>query len=391
MRVVFANMPGDISWQIETPLGGLRAPVCLAHALQPMGFEVAIAANCSSRKNEILGVPLWAIGDDKLGTWKKCLEGAGKIDVLIALSRLDLLQFGLGFRQISWNHNPSVLFGVPEFGRPLYFVTQKLVCPSQSSAQQQSKWGFPANNIEVIPNGLDHSIFHSRQMAPEEDRLLRFIFIGSCSPWKGFDIALEAFLKIQKKYPSATLQVFGDSPRWPVERYAPTMSMALNQQGNFNWERIQDQYPCVSYRGLCQPPEIAFELRRSGFLICPSRHEETFALAPLEAQACGCIPIGSCHGAYPERIECGVTGFTYLPNSPEILASTICGALECGIPLEQIRATCIAKSQNFTWGETARSFVSLIDSIPPLRRSSVRFFQTASVLKKLTRRIQGRQ
>jgi len=391
MRVVFANMPGDISWQIETPLGGLRAPLCLAHALQPLGFEVAIATNCISHKNEILGVPLLAVGDDKLCTWRKCLEGAGKIDVLITLSRLDLLQFGLGFRQICWNHNPSVLFGVPEFGRPLYFVTQKLVCPSQSSAQHQCKWGFPGNKIEVIPNGLDHSIFHSRQMAPEEDRLLRFVFIGSCSPWKGFDIALDAFLKIQKKYPSATLKVFGDSPPWPVERYAPPMNLVLNQEGNIDWERIQDQYPGVFYRGLCYPHEISSELRQSGFLLCPSRHEETFALAPLEAQACGCIPIAPCHGAYPERIESGVTGFTYLPNSPEILANTICAALESGISLEQIRATCIAKSQNFTWGETANSFANLIDSIPPLRRSSAQLFRAVSGLKKVTSQILAKQ
>jgi glycosyltransferase involved in cell wall biosynthesis len=384
-------MPGDISWQTETPLGGLRAPLCLAQALIPLGYDVAIAANCSTRREEIQGVPLISVSDPTLSTWKKTLESVGKIDALIALSRLDLFQFGLGNRQICWNHNPCVLLGVPEFGRPLYFVSQKVVCPSRSSANQQRAWGVPAKKIDVIPNGLDHSIFNSHQMSDEDERLLRFVFIGTCSPWKGLDIALEAFLKIHTIYPSATLQIFGDSPGWPVQRYAPSKNLPLNQKNEIDWVAIQAQYPCVSYYGLCHPHQIASELRRAGFLLCPSRHEETFALAPLEAQACGCIPIAPSHGAYPERIENGVSGFTYLPNSPDMLEAIIVRALENINSLGKIRKACISNAQNFTWEETARSFVRLIDSIPHLRKSSIQRFNAASALKYALRRVRLKQ
>jgi Flp pilus assembly protein TadD len=55
---------------------------------------------------------------------------------------------------------------------------------------------------------------------------------------------------------------------------------------------------------------------------------ETFPLVPVEAQACGCIPVVHRVGGAPATLNDGVTGFLYEPNNTEQLARTIIKAIE---------------------------------------------------------------
>lgn len=366
MNWVFVHMPGDMAGEAEIPLGALGATAALARELRKRGHRTSLVAQCSTPLKEFVGMDLVRVEKDEEWSWKEGVRSRGKVDMLVGLSRVDLMRWCLGDRQICWQHNPSIPHGISWEGRKLYWLTQAMICPSQSASESQRRWGAPRWLLRVIPNGLDQGIFHPSLVLGEGERRWRLAFVGSCSYWKGLDWALDLFRYLRSRFPQVQLAIYGDSPVWPEDRPRPEW-LRLGRDGKPDWAALEAEMPGLRYHGKVPAAELARALQTTGFLICASRHEETFSLAVLEAQACGCLPVALPRGAYRERIDSGVTGFLATGLQREAWNDLWMRVLRMeGEALAQMRRSAAGMAERYSWGAVGEAFEGLADQLKPL-------------------------
>jgi L-malate glycosyltransferase len=152
--------------------------------------------------------------------------------------------------------------------------------------------------IEVIPNFLDCSVYHRRQVAPlrqrfapdPETRLV--IHVSNLRPVKRIDAVMEVFARISRRVPAKLLLV-GDGPE---------LGTAYRLGRELGISQLVD--------ALGAQEDIIPLLSASDVFLLPSQ-QESFGLAALEAMACEVPVVASRVGGLPEVIEHGVTGFLH--------------------------------------------------------------------------------
>lgn len=138
---------------------------------------------------------------------------------------------------------------------------------------------------EVIPNGIDTTIFHpgagSRTEDPAGPRLL---FLGRLDPRNGLDTVLRALPRVLQAYPAARLTIAGDGPlRGFYERLARPVEDHVDFIGRVNGERPRHYASADLY-------------------LCPTT-KASFGITLLESMACATPMIVS-----------DITGFRELVN-----------------------------------------------------------------------------
>ena len=171
---------------------------------------------------------------------------------------------------------------------------------------------FRDRRIEVIPNGIDLSIFKPtpKQRArdllelPRNKKLILFGGINSTSdPNKGFQFLLPALknLSSRSRKQDIELLVFGSSvPGKPLE-----FNMRISYLG-----RLQDE------------SSLALLYSAADLLVVPSR-QENLPNTILESMACGTPCVAFNQGGIPEIIDHGLNGYLANPFDQEDLAHGI--------------------------------------------------------------------
>jgi glycosyltransferase involved in cell wall biosynthesis len=146
----------------------------------------------------------------------------------------------------------------------------------------KSKW---------IPIPYNSTVFRK---IPGVQRSGDLLFVGRLVSAKGTDILLRAFEKVLKERPQSTLSIVGSGPeRESLEQLAGALGVAPN----------------VSFLGPKRADELAQVMNGHKILVVPSRSRppEAFPAVPIEALACGCVPVASRMGGLPESVgEAGV-------------------------------------------------------------------------------------
>ena len=192
--------------------------------------------------------------------------------------------------------------------------------------------------IEVIPNFLDCSVYHRRDVAPlrqrfapdPETRLV--IHVSNLRPVKRIDAVMEVFARISRRAPARLLLV-GDGPelgtayRLGRELGVAHLVEALGAQ--------EDIIPLLS---------------ASDVFLLPSQ-QESFGLAALEAMACEVPVVASRVGGLPEVIEHGVTGFLHALNDLDGMAESAVALLsDPGLHKRIADAACLHVREHFCVG-----------------------------------------
>jgi glycogen(starch) synthase len=128
--------------------------------------------------------------------------------------------------------------------------------------------------------------------------------IGRLVPFKGFDVALQAFRRVLDRLPRARLTLAGDGPeRLALEHLAVRLG-------------VKD---AVDFVGWIHPERVAALMATATLVLMPSRWEG-LPLVGLEAQAAGRPVVASRVGGLPEVVADGETGCLVAPDSPAALA-----------------------------------------------------------------------
>jgi glycosyltransferase involved in cell wall biosynthesis len=160
---------------------------------------------------------------------------------------------------------------------PLLAAVDRFVTPSRYLAGQIARLGVPDDRVEALPHYLPDEAFADASIAHEG----RFALVaGRLSAEKGVDAAIDAAAAI-----GVPLKVAGTGPE---ERTLRDHAAAAGGQ--------------VEFLGRLAPERLGLVRRAAALVLMPSRSDESFGLAALEAMGAGVPVVATRAGALPELV-----------------------------------------------------------------------------------------
>jgi glycosyltransferase involved in cell wall biosynthesis len=211
-------------------------------------------------------------------------------------------------------------------------MATRLLVASSFSKQSLIEHGTPAENISVVPYGVDLERFHPD---PQVDKAsftgpLRLLFVGRINQRKGVKYLLETLQLLKTQLPDQAVhlticgRVVDD-----LELFRPFAEQVLIR-------------PSVS------GPDLVRAYQQAELFVFPSV-AEGFGQVLLEALASGLPILSTTHTAAPDLITDGVEGFIVEPRRPDLLADRIVWAFRHREALHQMGLAARRQAELFTW------------------------------------------
>jgi glycosyltransferase involved in cell wall biosynthesis len=215
-----------------------------------------------------------------------------------------------------WLRALRPLVAIPFAARNLYLrhllrSVDRLIAPSRFLRDQYASEGLPAERIDVIGHGLDHSRLASgaKELPPPSGHP-HFGYLGSIAHPKGVHVLIEAFNTLP---PGAALTIYGDPQRFP--EYTARL-------------RALVRHPGIRFAGALDYASIGDALRQLDYLVVPSIWYESYVLVAQEAMGMKVPVVASRLGALIERVKDGKTGRLFEPGDVADLARVLRDLIE---------------------------------------------------------------
>lgn len=208
-------------------------------------------------------------------------------------------------------------------------------------------------NLEVLPNGVNLKQFQPdaeqrarfRQFMGTEEGSCVVLYVGRLCKQKGVDTLLDAWEELGTAT-EARLVMAG-----PVEQFGGVSDGALV-------DRLR------SLRGLYLGPVVEDSLaavyNACDIFVMPTRQDEMFGMAALEAQACGKPVIASDWGGLHESVS-QRSGRFFVPGEPGQLAEALDELIRNRDRREEMGAEARLHASDFGWPDIARGAVSIYE------------------------------
>jgi glycosyltransferase involved in cell wall biosynthesis len=196
----------------------------------------------------------------------------------------------------------------------------------------------PAENVQVVPLGVDTRLFHPR---PGPRVPGRIVAVASAdSPVKGVATLLRAYAKLITERDADLILVSKLTPDGPTARLLAELSLVSR----------------VKFVSGISDEDLAGLLASAEIAVVPSLYEG-FSLPAVEHMASGTPLVASRTGALPEVV--GDAALLVEPGDPEELAAALRGLLDS--PAERARLSAAALdrvARRFAWTAVARATVA---------------------------------
>lgn len=222
--------------------------------------------------------------------------------------------------------------------------------------QMVTRYGAPPQRIQVVPPGVDRTLFHPIPQAEAKavveappDRHL-VLFVGRIEPLKGVDTLLRAMSRVFAAWPPdephPCLAVIGGDANVPREQ----MSREMVRLQDLSRELGLTDF--VAFLGRRRQEMLPYYYAAADVVVIPSYYE-SFGLVALEAMACGTPVIASRVGGLSFTVAEGITGYQVPGGDDAAMADRILRILRdenlrrrLGFQAEQM-ASC------YSWSEIA--------------------------------------
>ncbi len=197
----------------------------------------------------------------------------------------------------------------------------------------------PADKVAVCHNALaaDPGV---RDPASDEGYAL---YLGRLSTEKGVDTVIDAAARVR----DLPVVIAGDGPeRGALEARARSAGATH-----------------VRFVGHVDRPRVLALLRGARVLLAPSRGQEPFGMAVVEAAAVGVPAIASTAGALPEIVGDGKSGLLVPPSDPAALAAAMMRALDAGAMASMGSAARRRYEQRFTSEQYGARLVGFYEAV----------------------------
>lgn len=187
-----------------------------------------------------------------------------------------------------------------------------VIATSQRKIADLATAGVRRGDVDVIPNGVDTSLF-----TPEGDQVQRgdssrLISAGVMAPQSGFDTAIQALPYLR----DVELVVAGSMPGGHASR-TPAYDHELNRLRQLAWQLgVANRTYFIKLPDRRRLPHV---LRSADIVVCTPWNDSAGSVA-LEAMACGRAVIAASVGSLPDEVIDGTTGTIVPPQDPRELA-----------------------------------------------------------------------
>lgn len=195
-------------------------------------------------------------------------------------------------------------------------------------------------NVLIIPNPL--AIFPKETSSLDNKQI---IAVGRYAYEKGFDMLIESWEKVHKRYPDWILKIYGIDI---IKNLTPI---------------IQDKDLQGSIIPMDSTPQIYQAYQDSSIYVCSSRFEG-FGMTLIEAMSCGvpCISFDCPHG--PRNIITdGKNGYLVEPENVEALAERICHLIEHEELRKEMGKAARKRAEDFQEDKIMQKWVDLFENI----------------------------
>lgn len=324
--------------------GAETATLWLARTLARRGARVVLAARI--REGEDLvdqGVEFWDLKEsyDVGGALDRARDELGEFH-LVSVCKILAVALSQGreecLSRTFMAHDPSAnAAGLkPEI---ICRICDNVFCVSEAQKSLFVAAGGDAAKIQVVPNGADLTVFTPGQSAARNYK--RLIFVGALVVDKGIHVLVNVFAKLRQKHPDLILDVYGSASMWGREEL-------------FSTAEVERQVSGIKFHGPVNQTEVAKHYREAGACVVPSIYFDSFPLAAIEANVCGCPVVGFNAGGIREAILHDKTGYIIPETSEEALFKALDELVSNPARLRQMseEALRFARS-NFTWDRVA--------------------------------------
>ena len=180
---------------------------------------------------------------------------------------------------------------------------------------------------------------------------LKFLYVGRLAEEKGLFDLLDAFCRVRKQEPSATLDLVGSG----------TLEQALRERA-----RQLKVESAVAFLGTKTPEDIGRLLMSSAAMILPSRREP-WGLVVNEALSFGCpVVVSDICGCVPELVRDGITGYAFPAGDVDALTKAMMAASLLSKNRDEVANRCMDVIAKFTpehaAAEILRGCVSILNT-----------------------------
>ncbi len=201
--------------------------------------------------------------------------------------------------------------------------------------------------IAVVENGIDEQFAAAAratlQSVPAPATPVRRIaFMGRANYWKGIDTLVASMNLLLARQPDVTVKLVGTG-----EPEALTLA-------RFD-ERVRAQVIAVPRYDNTRLQEVLADCQ---LLAYPSRFDG-FPLSPLEAMACGLVPVTTNIPAVRTYVRDGENGLLVEPDDPAALSNALESLVDDPVRWRALRQGALETASGYSWAELAHRFERL--------------------------------
>jgi glycosyltransferase involved in cell wall biosynthesis len=213
---------------------------------------------------------------------------------------------------------------------PFYRRTRVITLSSSSKEEMVEKLGLRAENVGVIPPGIDPKFRQGVDKSPTP----LVVAVGRLMPAKHFDDIIRLLAPLRARLPGLELVIVGEGD----ER--PRLEGEIRRLGASDFVRLS---------GRISDHEL-IALYQRAWLLTAASEAEGWGMTITEAAACGTPAVVTDIGGHRDAVEAGVSG-ELVPLAD--LGAAIEAVLTDADRLSDLRRGAIARAERLTWEETA--------------------------------------
>lgn len=266
-----------------------------------------------------------------------------------------------GLPSVELKHHYPALRGSPTLERIrqreilTLLQADAVICPSAVTAAYLRSLGVESERLQVIPNGVEASLFRSTPV-PDSCDPLRLVYMGTLAEWQGLPVLLRALALLRRELPVVLYIVGSGRERQRrrllrlVERLGLTGAVFLEQP--LEHERM----PAWLERAhVCVAP-LGYNERNVTQGCCP--------LKVLEYMAAGRPVVAANLPVVRELLRDGVDGLLFEPDDVEDLARKIATFLRDRALCESLASAASRRARStFSWRTAQQRLLTLYDEL----------------------------